>query len=63
MESRPEKVPNMQLLGLKCHIIKKYFTSDTWKLIFQVVEVKRSQDDWSCKVCMKDLHDNTDNCM
>ena len=61
VETRPEKVPNCCLdenVNIY-HNIKKFFTSDAWQLILQVLEVKRSQDDWSCKVCMKDLHDNT----
>ena len=58
VETRPEKVPYCCIdENVNIYHIKKYFTSDAWKLILQVLEVKRSQDDWSCKVCMKELHD------
>ena len=38
---------------------KKYFTIEAWKVVAQVLEVKRSIDTWTCGVCQKEFDDDT----
>lgn len=43
VETIPEKVPNCCIdENVNVYHIKKYFTIDVWKIVTQVLEVKRS---------------------
>ena len=61
VETIPEKVPNCCIdENVNVYHIKKYFTIDAWKIVTQVLEVKRSQDLlWSCRVCSKEFEGDT----
>lgn len=58
VEARPERVPNSCIDEyVNIFHIKKYFTNDAWKIVQQVLEMKKIQSDWFCKVCNKELED------
>ena len=58
VETRPEKVPNCcSDENVNVHHVKKYFTNDAWKIVLQVLDLKKEQSDWFCKVCNKELED------
>lgn len=60
VEARPEKVPNCCIdENVNMYHIKKYFTTDAWQVVSQVLDIKRSQDVWCCRVCNKDFQDDT----
>lgn len=63
VETRPEKIPDCCTdENVNVYHIKKYFTADAWQVVNQVVEVKRSQDTWCCRVCQKEFQDGTSIC-
>ena len=58
VETRPEKVPSCCIdENVNVFHIKKYFTTDAWKVVFQILDIKRNQDEWFCVVCDKGLED------
>ena len=60
VETIPEKVANCCTdENVNVYHIKKYFTRDAWQVVTQVLEVKRAQDTWSCRVCSKEFQDDT----
>jgi len=61
VETIPEKVPNCCIdENVNLYHIKNYFTIDVWKIVTQVLEVKRSQYlPWSCRVCSKEFEGYT----
>ena len=60
VETIPEKVPNCcNDENVNIYHIKKYFTRDPWEVVTQVLEIKRSQDTWSSRVCSKEFQDDT----
>ena len=57
VECRPEKVSNSCLdENVDIFLIKKHFTFDAWKVILQILQSKKKQNDWFCKVCNQNLH-------
>lgn len=57
VETVPEKVP---MTKMSTFIISGgiYFSTDAWKVVRQVLEVKRGQGEWSCQVCDMDIQDD-----
>ena len=45
--------------NLNIHRIKKFLTEDEWKLILEVIKVKRDCYKWSCAICCYELEDCT----
>lgn len=49
---RPKQITNAVLNPLvDVHLVRNYFTTEAWKLVENVVAVKRNLTAWVCKVC------------
>ena len=60
VETRPEKVSNCCAdENVNMYRIKKYFTTDAWQVVSQVLDINRCQDTWCCSVCNKEFQDGT----
>ena len=63
VETIPEKIPNcITDENVNIFHIRKYFTVDAWKVVCQVLDVKRGQTVWSCQVCDMDVEDESVAC-
>ena len=60
VETRPPNCCTNE--NVNVYHIKKYFTSDAWQVVVQVLDIKRSQDTWCCRVCNKEFQDGTAIC-
>ena len=57
VECRPEVVPNAVLdENVNIFLIRKYFTNDAWLLVTDMLERKKEDPVWICRVCQHDLH-------
>ena len=60
IETRPEKITAACIdENVNIHRIKKFFNEDGWKLILEVIKVKRDCCKWSCPICCHELEDCT----
>ena len=57
VECRPEKIPNT-IVGenFDVYLVRKYFSSDAWLVVEDVIKCKSKAIAWVCQVCQKDLH-------
>ena len=54
---RPEVVPNAVLdKSVDIFLIRKYFTNDALLLVMDMLERKKEDPVWICRVCQHDLH-------
>lgn len=58
IETRPEKIPN-QCIDENVNIfrLRKYFTTEGWQSVTEVIEVKRTACQYYCSVCSCDFED------
>ena len=57
---RPEVVPNAVLdKNVDIFLIRKYFTNDALLLVTDMLERKKEDPVWICRVCQHDLHSET----
>ena len=57
VEVRPENLPDAILdENVDVHLIRKYFTSDAWVLVKDVIARKTTNHVYTCKICHHDLH-------
>lgn len=63
VETRPEKIPNSCIdENVNVYHVKKYFTNDAWQIVLQILEIKKTQSDWFCTVCNKELENTAIAC-
>ena len=57
VECRPEKIPNTIVdENVDVYLVRKYFSSDAWLVVEDVIKRKSKAIVWVCQVCQKDLH-------
>ena len=57
VECRPEKVPNAVVdENMDVYLVRKYFSSDAWLVVEDVVKRKSMTITWICHLCHQDLH-------
>ena len=55
LECRPEQITNAVLDPLvDVYLVRNYFTIDAWKLVENIVVVKKNLAVWVCKICHRD---------
>ena len=56
VETRPERVPNSCIdENASIYRIRKYFTDDGWTQVMQLIETKKNNATYYCKMCEKIL--------
>lgn len=56
VEAIPSNIPSAILDNkVKINLIKKFFTSDAWKLVEEICKVKKQSNDWESPTCKKSL--------
>ena len=57
VEVCPEKLPDAAIdENVDVHLVRKYFTSDAWLLVKDVLQRKQENPVFICKSCFHDLH-------
>lgn len=57
VECRPERVTNAVLdENVDIYLIRRFFSSDAWMIVEDVVCRKKEKAIWICGVCQQDLH-------
>ena len=57
VERRPEMIPNAIVNeNVDVFLVQKYFTSDAWLVVEDVMKRKSKTLVWICQVCQQDLH-------
>ena len=57
VECKPERVTEAVVdENVDIHLVRKYFTSDAWMLVEEVVKHKSTKMTWTCRTCFHDLH-------
>ena len=58
VECRPEKIPSSVLDdNVDVCLVRRYFSTDAWMVVQDVIERKKNKDVWECNECQHDLHD------
>ena len=56
VECIPERLPNAIVDdSVDVHLVRRYFTSDAWMVVQDVVQKKKERTIWTCRYCYKDL--------
>lgn len=56
VECMPDKVPNAIVDdSVDVHLVRRYFTSNAWMIIQDVIRRKKECAVWTCNSCYKDL--------
>lgn len=59
VECHPEKLSHSVLdENVDIYLVRKFFTSDAWMVVENIVDRKREDNLWLCPVCQHDLHAN-----
>jgi len=57
VECKPERVSDALVdENVDIHIVRKYFSSDAWMVVEEVVKLKSKTMVWICHACFHDLH-------
>lgn len=57
VECMPEKIPCSVLdENVDIYLVRRYFTSDAWKIVEDVMKNKAEINAWQCTTCQHDLH-------
>ena len=60
VECRPERVQNSILDdNVEVCLVRKHFTTDAWKVVEGVLELKKANPTWTCQICHKDVECNS----
>ena len=59
VEVRPENLPDAILdENVDIHLIRRHFSNDAWMMVQSVVDQKRSNPMYICKICYHDLDES-----